>query len=401
MTTARGIALYTGALLGPGLLLLPGLAAAEAGPASVVAWAGLLLVSALFAVVFGALGRALPSDGGVAAYTAAGLGPRAGAAVRGCFLAGAVCAVPVVCLTGASYVASLTGGGTVVRCLIAVALMLAALGLVSRGLRASSAAQLILAGVLIAVVAIAVLGSAPAERAVNWTPFAPHGWMSVGHAASTLMFSFFGWEALAPLTVKFRDPGRQLPRVIGVTLLLTSAASLGLAVATIGVLGHGAATSVPVADLLTRAVGAAGPVIAAMIAIVMTLGAINAFMSGAVAMVSAIEPGSGRSVPQGRRNGYALLAAAGIGGIILTVLDGAGIVTTSDLVGLPTALVLCVYAGCTLSGTRTLRGPARACAAVAFAAVVALLAFCGWPLAVAAAVAVISVMIKTPRRARA
>jgi amino acid efflux transporter len=37
LTTARGAALYIGAILGPGLLLLPGLAAAEAGPASILA----------------------------------------------------------------------------------------------------------------------------------------------------------------------------------------------------------------------------------------------------------------------------------------------------------------------------------------------------------------------------
>src|ERR1700722_6240467 len=77
LTTARGAALYIGALLGPGLLLLPGLAAAEAGPASVLAWAGLLVLSGLFAVVFGALGRGFPSAGGVIGYVRAGLGARA------------------------------------------------------------------------------------------------------------------------------------------------------------------------------------------------------------------------------------------------------------------------------------------------------------------------------------
>src|ERR1700758_2760173 len=82
LTTTRGAALYIGALLGPGLLLLPGLAAAEAGPASVLAWAGLLVLSGLFAVVFGSLGRGFPSAGGVIGYVRAGLGARAGG-VRG------------------------------------------------------------------------------------------------------------------------------------------------------------------------------------------------------------------------------------------------------------------------------------------------------------------------------
>ena len=56
LTTSRGAALYIGAILGPGLLLLPGLAAAEAGPASILAWLGLLALSGLFAAVFSGLG---------------------------------------------------------------------------------------------------------------------------------------------------------------------------------------------------------------------------------------------------------------------------------------------------------------------------------------------------------
>ena len=49
LTTSRGAALYIGAILGPGLLLLPGLAAAEAGPASILAWLALLAIPAIVA----------------------------------------------------------------------------------------------------------------------------------------------------------------------------------------------------------------------------------------------------------------------------------------------------------------------------------------------------------------
>src|ERR1700748_2389677 len=90
LPTTKGAALYIGALLGPGLLLLPGLAAAQAGPASVLAWGGLLVVSTLFALVFAGLGRAFPSADGVTGYVAAGLGDRAGQAAGWMFLAGVV-----------------------------------------------------------------------------------------------------------------------------------------------------------------------------------------------------------------------------------------------------------------------------------------------------------------------
>ena len=62
-------------------------------------------------------------------------------------------------------------------------LLLAVLGLALGGVRASALAQLLLVALLIAVVVIAVAGSAPAARPANWTPSAPHGWMSVGRAA--------------------------------------------------------------------------------------------------------------------------------------------------------------------------------------------------------------------------
>jgi amino acid efflux transporter len=106
LTTARGAALYIGALLGPGLLLLPGIAAAEAGPASIVAWLGLLGLSGLFAAVFSALGLRYPQSGGVMGYVTAGLGEGAGRVAGWSFLGGVVTGAPVVCLIGASYVGS-------------------------------------------------------------------------------------------------------------------------------------------------------------------------------------------------------------------------------------------------------------------------------------------------------
>lgn len=414
LTTGRGAALYIGALLGPGLLLLPGLAAAEAGPASLLAWAALLALSALFAVVFSALGRGFPSAGGVIGYVTAGLGPRLGLTAGWSFLAGVITGAPVVCLIGAGYVTGLTGGGQGVRAAIAAFLLLAVLALAAAGLRASAAAQLLLVGVLIGVVAVAVAGSAGSARAANWAPFAPHGWLAVGHAAATLMLSFVGWEAVAPLTTRFADPARQLPRVVAITLAVTTAAYLALAVATIGVLGPGAATMTPLAALLRRAIGPAGTAAAAAAAVVLTLGTTNAYINGAVAMARRLSPhrvaGAGRPPaassdarwparrapgaggPEGgdgdaRRPGRLFLAIA-MSGLLLITLYGLGLVSPVTLVAIPTALFLAVYLGSMLAAVRVLHGPARWAAVPATAAVAIMLAWCGWALAVPVLIAV-------------
>ena len=384
LTTSRGAALYIGAILGPGLLLLPGLAAAEAGPASILAWIALLGLSGLFAAVFSALGRHNPSAGGVIGYVAAGLGPRAGRAIGWMFLAGVVGGAPIVCLIGAGYVTELTGGGQLDRAAVAAVLLLTVLGLAAGGLRASATAQLVLVSLLTGVVVVAVAGSATAARAANWAPFAPHGWLAIGSAAATLMFSFAGWEAVAPLTTRFANPSRQLPRAVAIALAVTTALYLGLAIATISVLGPQAATDVPLAGLLSHAVGAAGPDLAAVAAVVLTLGATNAYINGAAAMAGQLVPAAPgrRSAPMHR-----LLAAIAAAGLLLILGYGLGIVGTGALVAVPTVLFLTVYLGAMIAAARVLRGRARLASLPAALAVIVMLGFCGWALAIPAAIA--------------
>jgi len=386
LTTSRGAALYIGALLGPGLLLLPGLAAAEAGPASVLAWLALLGLSGLFAAIFSAFGRTSPSAGGVMGYVAAALGPRAGRVAGWSFLAGVVGGAPIVCLIGASYVTGLTGGGYLARATTAAMLLLTLLALAAGGLRASTGAQLILVSLLIGVVIVAVAGSAGSARAVNWTPFVPHGWLSIGHAATTLMLSFVGWEAVAPLTTRFANPSRQLPRVVAIALAATSALYLSLAIATISVLGPGAATTVPLADLLRRAIGPAGTATAAAAAVVLTLGATNAYVTGAATMAQQLT-GSPSAAGQHPRPSARFLAAIAAAGLILMTLYGLRLVGTASLVAVPTALFLSVYLASMIAAARALRGPARGAAVPAAFAVIVMLAYCGWALVVPAVVA--------------
>ena len=71
-------ALSTGAMFSAGLFLLPGLAAAKAGPAAVLAYliAGLLAVPAMLSV--SELATALPKAGGAYYFVERALGPAAG-----------------------------------------------------------------------------------------------------------------------------------------------------------------------------------------------------------------------------------------------------------------------------------------------------------------------------------
>ncbi|MEU6745675.1 APC family permease [Spirillospora sp. NPDC046719] len=407
LSTMGATALYVGALLGPSLLLLPGLAARAAGPASLLAWAGLLVLSGLIAVVFSRLGTTVGSTSGVAGYAAAGLGSRAGRAAAWCFLGGVVTGAPVVCLIGGAYVAELLRAGDRTAFLAAGALLALVLAMRLAGARTGVRVQLALVGLLVALVVLAVGGAAPSARAAYWHPFAPHGWGSIARAASPLMLAFVGWEAAAPLTARLRDPRRQLPRVVGAAFAVTAVLYLALAAATVGVLGPRAGSSVPLAGLLEVAVGGSGRAIAAAGAVVLTLAATNAYLTGATAMASALagtrrgrsgQTTGGAADGTGRGRTAGLVAAIAATGGLLLGLAGSGLVGTAQFVAVPTALFLVVYLGCMAAAVRILSGPVRVAAAVACVAVVQLLLFSGWAALLAAAVAVTAAASEGARR---
>ncbi|MFD3948674.1 amino acid permease [Streptomyces albidoflavus] len=134
------------------------------------------------------------------------------------------------------------------------------------GVRTGTGLQLVLVAVLVTLVVVAVAGAAPGARAAHWTPFAPDGWAGVARAASPLMLAFVGWEAVAPLTARLRDPRRQLPRVVGTAFAVTALLYLGLAVATVAVLGPRAGGPVPLTGAVRLAAGVACAVVALLLA---------------------------------------------------------------------------------------------------------------------------------------
>ena len=238
-------------------------------------------------------------------------------------------------------------------------------------------------------------GSAHAARPANWTPFAPHGWLSVGRAASTLMLSFVGWEAVAPLTGRLR--AGQLSRVIGIAFTVTAVLYLGLAVATISCLGRGANLAVPLADLLQLAIGPAGRAVAAVAALVLTAARSTPTCRGRPRCCASSPPYAVRRVRTSRVAAPALRQGAFLGfialaGLVLIAMSalragrhrGPGKRADHDVpVRLPQL--------------HRIRGAhpdreARAAAAVAVLAVLTILAFCGWALLAAAVVAVVAAL---------
>ena len=385
LTLAQGTALSVGAVLGTGVITLPALAADLAGPASLVAWAALVVLSVPLASTFAALGSRFPDSGGVSTYVRRAFGDRAAAAVGWCFFFAVPVGAPPASMMAGGYVADVVGGGRVATVGVALALILGTAAMNVAGLRLSGRVQLGLATALALLMTATMTLALPHGSTTSLTPFAPNGWSAVGSAAAVLVWGFAGWEAVASLAGEYRDPRRDVPRATALAVTIVGVLYLGLATTSILVLGADAGRSqAPLSDLLAIALGDQARVVTAVVAVLLTLGAMNAYFAGASRLGAALAregalpgwlaPGAGvGEVP--RRSVVVIAAASTLSLLVTSVLD----LGLTPLMLLATGCFTVVYLLGTASALRLLPRWSGAwwTAAVAFVSVVALLVASG------------------------
>ncbi|GAA2711720.1 APC family permease [Actinoplanes palleronii] len=289
LTFVQGTALYVGAVLGTGAIALPAMAARAAGPASLLAWLGLIVMSIPLAATFAALGSRYPDSGGVSTYVRRAFGAHWAGLVGWCFYLTVPPAMAAAALFGGAYVADAVDGGTTTTVLVAVALIASVTLANVFGLRVSGRLALGLAVVLALLLLLAAGSSLPHARLDNLQPFAPHGWAAVGSAAALLVWSFSGWEAMTHLSADFRRPHRDIPRTTAAAVVIIGVLYLAVAGASILVLGAAAGDSnAPLADLLSIGIGRAGGVLGTVVALLLTLGVMNTYQASAAKLGAAL-----------------------------------------------------------------------------------------------------------------
>lgn len=267
-----------GAVLGTGVLSLPALAAQLAGPASLLAWLALVLLSIPLSATFTGLGTRYPDGGGVATFARRAFGPTASAMVGWCFYFAVPIGAPSAAGFAGAYVADLVGGGLTTQVLTAVALITTVSTMNWFGIKVSGGVQLAIAAALATLLALATVVSLPHAQLSRLTPFVPHGWGAVGAATALLVWAFAGWEAVASLSAEYSDPGREIPRVTAMALVVIGVLYLGVAFAVVTALGA-TPSSAPLSDLLQFGFGPLARPVTTAVAVLLSLGAMNAYLA--------------------------------------------------------------------------------------------------------------------------
>lgn len=237
-----------GAIIGTGIFVLTGVAAAEhAGPALILSFvlAGLACVFA--ALCYAEFASTVPIAGSVYSYSYFTLGEIVAWLIGWDLILEYGLAVSAVAVGWSGYFQSLLNGfglklpvalsaspgsGTgAIFNLPAFCIIILMTFLLSRGVRESARVNNIMVFIKLAVVLVFIAVGVFYVKPANWTPFIPFGFDGVVTGAATIFFAYLGFDAVATAAEEVRNPKRDLP--IGIIGSLAVCTALYIAVSAI------------------------------------------------------------------------------------------------------------------------------------------------------------------------
>ncbi len=242
LTLADVFAVSVGAMIGSGIFILPGLAHARAGPAFLASYllAGLLAVCGLLSQA--ELISAMPRAGGTYFYVMRSLGPAVGT-IDGLLTWLSFSLKGAFAILGMATVLGAVVPWPVEALAVGLCAMFIALNLV--GTKQAGRTQVVLvAGILVLMVLYVARGLA-AVRLGNLIPFAPHGVGAILSTAAFVFISYGGLLKVAGIAEEVRNPARNIP--LGMILSLGAVLLVYLLVAfvTVGLVSPGELSGAP------------------------------------------------------------------------------------------------------------------------------------------------------------
>ena len=262
------IALGVGAIIGTGIFVLTGQAAAvHAGPAIVISMVIAGVVSALAALCYAEFASSVPIAGSAYTYAYCTLGEfvawiigwdlileyALGAATVAVGWSGNVVSllndvgvrIPAAISAAPGTIVTMADGtsATAVFNLPAVLIAVLVTGLLIRGVQESANVNAVVVVVKVTIIVLVIVAGAAFVQPANYEPFIPpntgafgeYGWSGIVRGAAVIFFAYIGFDAVSTAAQEARDPQRDMPRgILGslaictILYVLVSAVMVGL-----------------------------------------------------------------------------------------------------------------------------------------------------------------------------
>jgi APA family basic amino acid/polyamine antiporter len=244
------VMLGLGSIVGTGVFVSIGVAAGVAGPAVVLAIGIAAFVAMCNAFSSAQLAASHPVSGGTYEYGYTYLHPALGFTAGWMFLCAKSASAATAALGFAGYLLhafDVEGGRWLVPVAVTTAIVLTLV--VLGGIRRSSLTNIVIVSVTLAALALFVLAGLPAllrNGIENLTPFfdpgdadAVGGMQGLLYGTALMFVAYTGYGRIATMGEEVRDPRRNIPKAIVITLAVSAVLYLGVGVVAVGAVGAG------------------------------------------------------------------------------------------------------------------------------------------------------------------
>ena len=327
-------AIGVGAIIGAGIFVVTGIAAAHAGSAVVVSMLIAAAISLLTALSFAELTAWMPKEGSVYELARRLVSPFVGFLTGWMWIVSNTFGGAAVSLGFAYYFAALVPG--VPARWLAVGACITFTALNHFGVRASAVFNnaLVLAKLLVLIL-FCLLGVLYVQR-VNFTPFDP-ATLGVLSGTSYIFFAYGGFARVAVVAEEVRDPERNVPRAILLSLAVSTAFYVAVGLVAVGLVGASrlSASSSPLTEAIratgsqaaVSAVSAGGMLATASVLLTSVLGVSR--VAYAMARRGDLPGVFGRLQPKRDTPSYAVWATGAVMATLVVLVDLTKVVAVS------------------------------------------------------------------------
>lgn len=294
------VAFGVGAVIGSGIFVTTGLAAAgsrdyvAAGPAVMISFLVVSVACLLCVLCYAEFASVIPTAGSAYTYAYASLGEYVAWILGWNLILEYAVGNIAVAISWSGYFLSILRGfgihfpawladsyftaspeviasaphilGIPIMCnLPAIAIVVLLTCIIVRGIKCSASFNdfLVVFKILI-ILGVIALGAVYVHPG-NWTPFAPNGWAGIQAGAALVFFAYIGFDAITTLAEETKNPGRDLPLGMVITLAISTFLYIAVAAVLTGMIPY---TELGTAEPMATAFAAINmPKVAAVIAI--------------------------------------------------------------------------------------------------------------------------------------
>lgn len=257
-----------GAIIGAGVFVLTGIAAAtKAGPAVVLSYVIAGMASMFAALAYAELAASIGGTGSAYSYAYAGFGEFVAWIIGWNLLLEYLMSVATVAIGWSGYVSNLFEAlhihlpnaitrnpfdGGVIN-LLAMFIILALALLLCVGVKQSARFNASMVFIKLITIAIFIVVASMNVNPAHWTPFLPFGWSGVMEGAALVFFAYIGFDALSTTVEEAVNPKRSIPIAIITSLIVCTAIYIIVSLLLTGIVPYTTLNvRSPVADALLR-----------------------------------------------------------------------------------------------------------------------------------------------------